>query len=640
MSQAPTAVANLFETGVQWHHQGRLEDAVRCYQQVLQRQPDHAEALNNYGMILQDQNLLQQSEAMFRRALAIRPRFVECMNNLASVLKQQGRHAAALELLLQAVEIQPDYLEALFNGGCLLMSTGHWQQACNLLAQARQIKPDHGMILLALGIANQQQGHWDLAMECLREGVRLYPDDPQMLQSLGQATLNAGRLEEAIAYFDRAIQRHPAFPEAWNGLGIAWDGRGDGSRAWECFRQALRFRPDSPEILNNCGNILQKQFRPEEARSYYNEALRLQPDYVDAWCNLGGCLHQLGELQEALAALAKALTLKPDLPSAHYNESLIRLLLGEFSKGWEKLEWRWRSRDVAPHPHGQPLWDGSPAPDQTLLVHCEQGMGDSIQFIRYVPLIKPLVRQLVLLCPAALESLFGDLQGVDLLTSAPQRLPRCDLQVPLMSLPRLFRTDIRTIPRTVPYLHSDPHLAARFNHRLGPAGRLKVGFAWKGNPRQKNDGNRSMDLSTLVPILEMAEITLISLQKDCTPDEREILARYPGCLDLSDELADFSVTAALISQLDLVVSVDTSVIHLVGSLGRPGWVMLAAVPDWRWLLECEDSPWYPSLRLLRQKQAKQWAPVVNQVLGGLGAMLTHGKSRSNVVNKCYKNTRD
>ncbi|HIJ85550.1 MAG TPA: tetratricopeptide repeat protein, partial [Magnetococcales bacterium] len=519
------------------------------------------------------------------------------------------------------IQARPDYMEAYFNGGSLLQIQGQWDTALIYFSKALELHPNHPQILFHMGVLFQQQGKPHLAIQHYRQGLATVPDHHEVLNNLGRAYLDSGDANAAIQHLQKALDVVPAFPEAYNNLGIAWDTLGDRDQALDCFKKALQLKPDFPEALNNCGNMLNKRHQPELARDCFEEALRLRPDYPEACCNLSSSLHQLGQLQEALAMLQKASSISPNFPSIHYNESLIRLLLGEYTLGWVLFEWRWLSQDIKIYNHSQPLWDGSPLEGGTVLVHCEQGFGDSVQFIRYVQAVKSMVGKVVVLSPPPLERLFRTIAEIDTLVSQSDQIPPCGCQVPLMSLPLVLRTTLETIPANVPYLRADPLLVAHFQDRLGSRGNFKIGLAWRGNPRQKNDGNRSMDPQALRPLLEVPGCTFVNLQKDAAAAD---LQTFSGCrdfIDLSHELSDFAMTAALITHLDLVISVDTSIIHLTGALGRPGWVMLAAIPDWRWLLQRQDSPWYPTLRLLRQPGARQWDAVVNEIVVRLQAVL-------------------
>ncbi|MBF0346513.1 MAG: tetratricopeptide repeat protein [Magnetococcales bacterium] len=611
-----------FQQAVEFHGSGNLTEAARSYQLVLRHVPDHTEAMNNLGMILHDQGQWSQAIALYRHALTLKPGFAEVMNNLGTVLHQQGVHEEAHDLFRAALQIRPEYVAARFNLALLLRDMKRPGEALAQLSHAMQHQPHHPEIRFLLGSLCQQLNQRAQAIQHYQSLLTLHPHHPRAHNNLGQLHLESGHTREAIDHLEKAVDLQPNLPEAWNNLGIAWDLHGERDRALAYCNRALQLNPNLSEAYNTCGNILQKQGKYNQAKDQYQEALRLRPDFVEAYCNLGGCLHQLGRLDEALAMLEHALSLCPDHPSSHYNESLIRLLQGDFALGWKKFEWRWQSRDFRAHGHAQPLWDGTPQPNSSLLIHCEQGFGDSIQFIRYLPRVRTQVKQIILLCPEPLVRLFRSLPGIDILNSRSDSIPPCDCQAPLMSLPYLLQTTPGTIPCPIPYLHADPALMQSFHDRMGSRDRLRIGLAWRGNPRQKNDGNRSMDFKTMARLFNIPGCTFFNLQKEADANDRLFFAEGNHTFDFTDELIDFAATAALITQLDLIISVDTSVIHLAGALGRPGWVLLTAVPDWRWLLKRPDSPWYPSLRLIRQTATGDWEGVINTVEEKLKSVLS------------------
>ncbi|MBF0132954.1 MAG: tetratricopeptide repeat protein [Magnetococcales bacterium] len=603
-----------FVQGVQCHGEGRLDEAVLLYRKVIQHCPNHAQALNNWGMIDHDQGLMDQAAARFQQALAIKPDFPEAMNNLASLLQQQGKLEEARVLFLRAIQRNPEYMEAYFNIGTLYQTLGQWDFALDAFSKALKFQPNNPQILFHLGFAHQHQGQFQKAESFYRHVLKLQPQHLQALNNLGQVALHLRQPDQTITCLRELVALQPNFPEAWNNMGIAWDILERTHRAVECFETALEYQPNFPEALNNYGNVLLKQDQPLLALEYYEQALCLNPEYVEALCNLGGGLHQVGKLDAALDTLQRARSLQPDFPSAHYNESMIHLLLGDCLLGFRQYEWRWLSKDFGSHHYGQPLWNGQPLPEATILIHCEQGFGDSIQFIRYVQHVIPLVGRVVLMCPDPLRRLFQTIPGIDVFISYFEPIPHCDCQAPLLSLPYLFGTTLETIPNAVPYLKPCPDAVARFAQRLAHVKTTKIGIAWHGNPRQKNDRNRSIDPKHLVRLLDTPGCTFISLQVDDYNPGLSFFFKHPQFIDWTREFSDFADTAALITQLDLVISVDTSVIHLTGALGCPGWVLLPAIPDWRWLLDRSDCPWYPTVHLFRQSQAKNWEGVVERVM--------------------------
>ncbi|MBF0108042.1 MAG: tetratricopeptide repeat protein [Magnetococcales bacterium] len=612
---------NLFQRALTHHGQGQLAEAMAVYRNVIAHCPDHAAAMNNLAMIHHDLGEVHTAIDLYRQALSCRPRFAEVLNNLGSLLHRQGNHDEAHDLLRQAIAIRPDYVAAQFNLGMLLNDMGRWDDALRHLREALARQPHHPEIHVHLGALCQRLQRHEEAMDHYRQGLMIQPNNPHAYNNLGQLCLDAGRLEEALDHLRHAVVLKADFPEAWNNLGTVLDALGESTHALECFARALELKAAFPEARNNCGNVLLRLGAPERALEWYRAALELRPEYPEALCNLGGCLHQLGRLDEALAALDRSLSLAPDDPSSHYNESLIRLLSGDYDLGWAKFEWRWRSRDFRFHGHRQPLWDGTPHPQATLLVHCEQGLGDSLQFVRFIPAIKSLVHKLILLCPEPLKRLFRTMTAIDQLITPADPIPPCDFQAPLMSLPHILRISLDSIPCPIPYLFPEEELIQPFRTRLQQEPTMKIGLTWRGNPRQKNDCHRSMAPEALAPLLDLPRCTFIGLQKETDPTAPNPFAKRNNFIDMSDELTDFAVTAALVSQLDLVISVDTSVIHLTGALGRPGWVLLTRVPDWRWLQDRSDSPWYPTLRLLRQSRRGDWNQVVATAVVKLKAVL-------------------
>ena len=383
----------------------------------------------------------------------------------------------------------------------------------------------------------------------------------------------------------------------------------------------MQLKPDFAEAYNNLANALRIQGNLDEAIVSYRRAVQLKPDWAQPYSNLANALQWRGHYDEALATCRQALRLQPDYVDAHLNYSMPLLLLGQFAEGWSEYEWRWRTQDfqrfVASWPRSPGrYWDGSPLAGRTILLHAEQGLGDTIQFVRYAALLRQQGAGNVLLrCPPSLHRLMGTCRDIHAVFSE-NALPDCDVQLNLLSLPHLLgTTSIERIPANVPYLDSDPALVERWRDRLaaldGNRSSLRVGIVWQGSPTHTTDRWRSVSLGQFAPLAEQAGVRLFSLQKGSGIEQ---LAKMPElAVDLGSELVDLADTAAVIRCLDLVISVDTVVAHLAGALGVPVWLALSRVPDWRWLLEREDSPWYPSMRLFRQAELGQWEEVFRRM---------------------------
>ncbi len=342
---------------------------------------------------------------------------------------------------------------------------------------------------------------------------------------------------------------------------------------------------------------------------------RSSPNSVDTFYNRGNVLKELNRPDDALASYGKAIALQPDHAEAHWNESLLRLLSGDFARGWSKYEWRWRSRALAFRHRNflQPLWLGAdPIQGKTILLHGEQGLGDTIQFCRYAPLVAARGAQVILEVDESLRELVTGLAGVSRCVAKGDSLPEFDLHCPLLSLPLAFGTRLETIPATTPYLRAPARAVASWEARLAETNRPRIGMVWSGDARHKEDRNRSIGLRTLLPLLGVPA-TFVSLQRDVRAVDAQLLHERDDMLHFGGDLRSFSDTAALISHLDLVITVDTSVAHLAGALHRPVWILLPFIPDWRWLLDREDSPWYPTARLFRQAASREWQGAVGHL---------------------------
>jgi tetratricopeptide (TPR) repeat protein len=340
---------------------------------------------------------------------------------------------------------------------------------------------------------------------------------------------------------------------------------------------------------------------------------------IECHCNLGNTLLDKKQPKEAIAAFLRCIAINPTVPEAHYNYSLALLTLGDFQQGWEEYEYRLKCKGLfLRRDFTQPQWDGSPLEARTILLYAEQGVGDALQFIRYLPLVEQRGGRIIVECQAELQRLFQTTAERCQIVADGQPLPAFDLHCSLLSLPRVFQTTLANLPQTVPYLQADAEETRKWQHRLADDSPIvKVGLAWAGNPDHKNDRNRSMKLARLAPLGQAPGVRFFSLQKGATAAQAKTPPPGMDLVDWTEELKDFADTAALIANLDLVIAVDTAVVHLAGAMGKPVWTLLPFVPDWRWLLEREDSPWYPTMRLFRQNSWGDWDSVITRVADAL-----------------------
>jgi hypothetical protein len=383
------------------------------------------------------------------------------------------------------------------------------------------------------------------------------------------------------------------------------------------FQGALRLRPDIAQFHSNLGMALSEQGNLAEAEACYRQALRLKPDFAGAFSDLGAVLVDQLKLTEAVACYEEALRLNPGYAEVHMNLAYALLLQGDFDRGWPEFEWRWKCRDSPPPSFREPLWNGSRRPGQRILLFAEQGLGDTLHFIRYAPLVQETGASLIVQCPRPLLRLLATCAGIDRLVFEGTDPPAHDIQASLVSLPRIFQTRLETIPAQIPYLSADPELCARWRERLSGVREFRVGIAWQGNPIHIHDRHRSVPLLAFAPLAGVPGVRLVSLQKSPGREQLSGQGERLGVLDLADHLGDFADTAALMSNLDLVITVDSAVAHAAGALGIPVWVALSRVPDWRWLIEREDSPWYPNMRLFRQTTRGHWAGVFERLTEAL-----------------------
>lgn len=484
-----------------------------------------------------------------------------------------------------------------------------------LSGPAEEKAPDQALMLNDRGVALQAQGRTNEALAEYDGAIMLNAGVAQIHYNRGGALQALRRFGEALAAYDRAIALEPDYPNAHNNRGNALRELNRHKKALAAYDAALALRPDFADAHNNRGNALRNLRRHEEALIAFNRALALKPDFAEAHYNRGFTLQEMRRHEEALAAYDRAIALKPDYANAWWNKACVKLITGDFKSGWPLYEWRWRRSDY-PAPKrdfAQPVWRGDfDISGKTILLHAEQGFGDTIQFCRYVKLVAARGAKVILEVQPALKKIMQSLEGVTHAVAQSEELPPFDCYAPLLSLPLAFGTEPGTIPAEIPYLHAPEEAIAHWHVRLGEKRAPRVGIVWAGNPQQKNDRNRSMKLIDFLP-LASAGVEFFSLQKDMNAAERIMLAGVHAIKNIGGELADFSETAAVIAHMDLVISVCTSVAHLAAAMGKPVWLLLSHAACWRWLLDRDDSPWYPSMRLFRQPELGDWASVVDTV---------------------------
>ncbi|MBV8825586.1 MAG: tetratricopeptide repeat protein, partial [Hyphomicrobiales bacterium] len=534
-----------------------------------------------------------------------------------------GETAAGEAALKAALTADPMHARGWHRLGLLAQGRGEHAEAVGLFHRALALEAEAADTHNNLGVSLGALDRRDEAIACCRRALALRPDYAKACLNLGAALMETDALDEAAHYLNRAATLDPKLAEAPYNLGNLADKRGDEATAADYFRRAAALRPGFYEANNNLGAVLLKAGDVEAAHESFARAVALRPEHAEAHHNLSNALRDLGRCEEALAACRRATALDPTHAQANFSEAMLLLVQGKLREGFDKYEWRWKLGTLVPRGYPVPLWNGEEIAGRTILLHGEQGYGDAIQGLRYVPLVAARGAHVVLEVPPPLLRLAGSVSGVAALVAAGQPLPRFDLVCPLLSLPRAFATTLETIPAKIPYLAAPSDAMARWRGRLDGPG-LKVGIAWAGSPLHRSDARRSIDVEALAPLLKVDGVRWFSLQ---VGERAGDLAGLPAgsVNDLAPQLTDFAETAAAITELDLVITVDTAVAHLAGALGRPCWVMLRSSPDWRWLLEREDSPWYPTLRLFRQRARGDWAEVVARVRAALQQSATSAR---------------
>jgi hypothetical protein len=461
------------------------------------------------------------------------------------------------------------------------------------------------------------QKHPQERIGILRRALELYPDCAEAHCSLGNLLYGQGKHADAVRSFWTALQCRPDYADAWNNLGGTLISLGRIPEATVVLRQAVRYSPISAEVCNNLGQALAEQGRFREATAYLEKALRLKPRYADAHVNLANVYSDLGRHAEAMAALELALFFEPGSAVAHCCRALGWLQTADFEKGWQEWEWRWQLNKGPSRSLPKPRWDGSDLAGRTILLHREQGIGDLVQFVRYAMLVKQRGGKVIVECPSQLIRLCSSCLGVDSVIAAGSTLPDFDVQAPLMSLPGILGRNLATVPATVPYLLAEDDLIQKWRLLMKDAEGFKIGIAWQGNPRYRKDRHRSIPLARFAPLARVDGVRLISLQKGPGVEQLGTLSKLFPVTDFGGELdtksGAFMDTAAIMKNVDLVVTSDTSIAHLAGALGVRVWVALSKVADWRWLLDREDSPWYPTMRLFRQTKLGDWDTVFQRI---------------------------
>jgi tetratricopeptide (TPR) repeat protein len=625
----PDIADTYFNLGVALRSQNRLREALEAFQSCVERRADWPEAHFNLANAYRDDGRKDLAIAHYEKAIALRAGYLKALNNLGNSYLDQGNVPQAETVLRQAVNIKPDYAEALFNLGRVLRRLRKNKEAFEVVSKAAALQPGNARYQLKLAELQKLTGQGQAAAQTLEGVLRTDPENPKAAMQLATMLREQNKNEDAAALLDRVVfkRRHSA--------DVLWL-RADIRRVLQRYddaiddlQHALALDPNSANAHNLLGVARLAKGEPEAAIECYERALQFKPDLVEAHNNLGAALQAIRRYSESRAAFDSALRLKPDFAVARLNRSLSVLRDGEFAEGWREFEWRFLCQDYRLGGIHRPTWMGERLDGKTIVLRSEQGLGDTFQFIRYARMVKERGARVIVECQDAACDLVSRCAGVDQVVKHGTPLSHADVQIPLMSLPNAFGTTLESIPAEVPYLAAEPALIEQWKKRLAPLGKVVVGIAWQGNKKFQADHLRSLPLSNFQQLSNVEGVALVSLQKNDGTEQlrQKVEFKVHEFTDELDKDGPFKDTSAIIAACDLIVTSDTAIAHLAGALGKPVWVALSYSADWRWLVDGENCPWYPTMRLFRQPAFKDWRSVFAQLSVELKQLVARDQSR-------------
>ncbi len=644
-----------------FQRRGFFADAEKIYRDVLKIEPQHFDALQLLAVLCYQQGRDAEALPLFEAARAVKPDSAEMLSNFGLLLARLGRAEEAFAAYDEAIKLKSGYPEAPANRGHLLLALDRDEEALESFNRALLARRDFADGLIGRGLALYKLKRFTDALIAFD---RVPASDPRHYEALthragpllalsrhaealasceralalnprhavahyNRAVVLAalGRAAEAVRSYDAAIALHPGFIDALLNRSNLQDKLGRPADALASAERIIALRPNHAGAWNNRGNALLGLGRHEEAIASYQRSLALNPASGECYYNYGNALVELLRVAEALPYYEKALALRSDHPDIPFNEGLARLLLGDLKRGLQRYEGRFEKTEQAPlrRKFKAPLWEGGDVAGKTILLHCEQGHGDTIQFVRYAPLLARAGAKVLLEVQQTLKPLLAGVEGVARVFGRDERgrsepLPNFDCHQYLISLARVFGTELDTIPAEIPYVRAPADRLDAWRERLPPRQGLRVGLTWSGNAEVKTDARRSIGLPALLALADVPGVQFISLHREVRAEHAQALRAFPHIVHFAGELRDFADTAAVISELDLVISTDTAVAHLAGAMGKPLWLLLMFSSDWRWLLEREDSPWYPTAKLYRQTRIGDWPGVVERVRADLARL--------------------
>lgn len=597
---------------------GKPVEAIDCYQQVVCLAPQEAGAYVALGYAQLEANRVSAAQKSFLQALTIDDQSVDAYFLLGQSLVRQNLPQQALQSFKTALMKKPNFDFGWYELAQVHLSVADLDGALNAYTKAVALSPEFTNAVIGKVKVLLALERWQDALDAVYKSLL---DEHYMLRIYKALALQRlKRNDEALLVIENVLLTQPNSVEALQVRGTVLAALGNHEAALPCYLRAIDLDPHFASALSDAGAIYAKNGAFEQATALYARAIKAQPDHADALYNFCTAYLHMGQCREAISLADSGLAYHPNHADMHWVKAAALLRSGDFDQGWQEYEWRWQAKflgstTVVPL-CSQPMWSGQPIYGKTIWVQAEQGLGDTIQLLRYIPLLAAKGANVLLTVQDPIVPLCRALQGYCLLLQPNQKIPLFDFYCPLFSLPLAFKTVLLNIPAEVPYLNWEPDLQTVWKKKLGANSLPKIGLVWSGNSAFQNDERRSVALSILTSVLPR-NFCYVSLQQEVRQSDKEALAQS-DILDVSHELTNFAETAALIGCMDLIISVDTSVAHLAGALAKPLWILLPYSPDWRWLMQVDSSPWYPTARLFRQSINKSWHPVALKVAAELG----------------------
>ncbi len=610
----PTQLAHLFNQALSAFQTGDWALAERECWSILQLKDNDFDALTLMGVMAAQTQRMPMAADLFFRAVTTQPHNFLAHFYLGNALFELNRWQESVKSYDKAIGLKADFAEAHSNRANGLQKLQLWSAAVAGYEVAISIRSDYVDAYINLGNVLRVLERWDHSIACCFKAISIVPDFAPAYSNLGLARMGLKKLEEALYDFERAIQLHPDYPDAHSNRGVALTELKQWEESLQSANRAICLKPDFFEAYSNRGNTLKYLNRHQEAMDSYERAIVIHPHYSEAYSNFADTLQDLKQFDRALNYYDKAIELNAQFSEAYLNKSLALLLLGQFSQAWPLYEYRWHSKraQLQSRHFTQPRWTRKQGlVGKTILLHSEQGLGDTIQFCRYAKVLSDLGAKVILEAPRTLMSVLQGIEGVHQWVEEGAILPFFDFYCPLLSLPMALNTTISNIPAPPQYLQAPQNKLKYWQQKLGPRTKPRIGLVWRGNAGHQNDHNRSMALSLMMNSLE-AQCDYYSLQQTIIEADRAVLENSKIHY-WKNELTDFGDTSAICELMDLVIGVDTSVVHLSAAMGKQTWTLLPCLPDWRWLLDTKKSVWYPTMTLYRQAKLGDWSDAMEQV---------------------------